>query len=71
MAGGGRLRGRGVAVAPFISLANARRLDPRFLYGIYALNLQPSAAAHPGCSLIMQWFTQQAEQPAARSASRD
>jgi len=28
------------------------------------LNLQPSAAAHPACALIMQWFAEQAEQPA-------
>ncbi|MHC8332740.1 LysR substrate-binding domain-containing protein [Pseudomonas sp. LB3P25] len=47
---------RGVLVVPF-----GRPLKTR---GIYALILQPSAAAHPACSLIMQWFAQQAEQPA-------
>jgi hypothetical protein len=27
------------------------------------LNLQPSAASHPACELIMQWFARQAELP--------
>ncbi|VVM43658.1 Glycine cleavage system transcriptional activator [Pseudomonas fluorescens] len=45
---------RGVLVIPF-----GYPLETR---GIYALNLQPSAAAHPDCALILQWFAQQAEQ---------
>lgn len=45
---------RGVLVVPF-----GRPLKTR---GIYAVYLQPSAASHPECSLIMQWFAQQAEQ---------
>ncbi|MHC8380299.1 LysR substrate-binding domain-containing protein [Pseudomonas sp. LB3P14] len=47
---------RGVLVVPFG--------DPLKTRGIYALNLQPSAASHPACSLITQWFAQQAEQQA-------
>lgn len=29
--------------------------------GIYSLCLQPSAASHPACGAVMQWFAQQAE----------
>ncbi|MFW0754854.1 LysR substrate-binding domain-containing protein [Pseudomonas sp. H11T01] len=45
---------RGVLIVPF-----GRPLKTR---GIYSLCPQPSAASHPACSLIMQWFAQQAEQ---------
>ncbi|UVJ42310.1 LysR substrate-binding domain-containing protein [Pseudomonas sp. LS1212] len=45
---------RGVLVVPFGHPLKTR--------GIYSLCLQPSAASHPACSLIMQWFTRQAEQ---------
>jgi LysR family glycine cleavage system transcriptional activator len=44
---------RGVLVVPF-----GRALETR---GVYALNLQPAANAHPACALILQWFAQQAE----------
>lgn len=44
---------RGVLVIPFGSPLKTR--------GVYALNLQPSAAAHPACGLILGWFAQQAE----------
>jgi LysR family glycine cleavage system transcriptional activator len=47
---------RGVLVIPF-----GRPLATR---GIYALNLQPSAVAHPACAMVLQWFTQQAEKEA-------
>ncbi|MHC8319914.1 LysR substrate-binding domain-containing protein [Pseudomonas sp. GB2N2] len=43
---------RGVLVVPF-----GRALETR---GVYALNLQPSASAHPACALILQWFALQA-----------
>ncbi|HCS43323.1 MAG TPA: LysR family transcriptional regulator, partial [Pseudomonas sp.] len=46
---------RGVLVVPFGHPLKTR--------GIYALNLQPSAASHPACELIMQWFARQAELP--------
>jgi LysR family glycine cleavage system transcriptional activator len=46
---------RGVLVIPFGPPLKTR--------GIYALNLQPAAASHPACGLIMQWFAQQAERP--------
>ena len=45
---------RGVLVIPF-----GRALETR---GVYALNLQPSATAHPACATILQWFAQQADQ---------
>ncbi|MNN40542.1 DNA-binding transcriptional activator GcvA [compost metagenome] len=45
---------RGALVVPF-----GRPLKTT---GVYSLCLQPSAATHPMCSLIMQWFTGQAEQ---------
>ncbi|WP_433766444.1 LysR family transcriptional regulator [Pseudomonas putida] len=32
--------------------------------GIYSLCLQPSAASHPACGAVMQWFAQQAVTPA-------
>lgn len=35
--------------------------EPLKTRGVYALSLQPSAASHPACALIMGWFTQQAE----------
>ena len=44
---------RGVLVIPFGPPLKTR--------GIYALKLQPSAASHPACGLIMQWFAQQTE----------
>jgi LysR family glycine cleavage system transcriptional activator len=44
---------RGVLVVPF-----GRALETR---GVYALNLQPAASAHPACAVILQWFAQQAE----------
>ena len=31
--------------------------------GIYSLCLQPSAASHPACGAVMQWFAQQAATP--------
>lgn len=43
---------RGVLVVPFG--------QPLVTGGVYALCLQSSAASHPGCVLIMQWFGQQA-----------
>ena len=33
--------------------------EPLKTRGIYSLCLQPSAAAHPACTLVMQWFTAQ------------
>lgn len=45
---------RGVLLIPF-----GRPLKTR---GVYSLCPQPSAASHPACALIMQWFAQQAEQ---------
>lgn len=45
---------RGVLTVPFGQPLKTR--------GIYALNLQASAASHPACAVIMQWFAQQAEQ---------
>ncbi len=44
---------RGVLIVPF-----GRPLKTR---GLYSLCLQPSAASHPACALIMQWFAGQAE----------
>jgi LysR family glycine cleavage system transcriptional activator len=44
---------RGVLLVPF-----GRPLKTG---GNYSLFLQPSAAAHPACALIMHWFAQQAE----------
>lgn len=44
---------RGVPVIPFGQPLKTR--------GVYALNLQPSATVHPACSLILQWFAQQAD----------
>ncbi|MCY1405766.1 Glycine cleavage system transcriptional activator [compost metagenome] len=44
---------RGVLVIPF-----GRPLKTK---GIYSLCLQPCAASHPMCPLILQWFTRQAE----------
>ncbi|KAB0494094.1 LysR substrate-binding domain-containing protein [Pseudomonas vancouverensis] len=43
---------RGVLVVPFG--------EPLKTRGIYSLCLQPSAAAHPACAAVMQWFTGQA-----------
>src|SRR5689334_11616980 len=34
--------------------------EPLKTRGIYSLCLQPSAAAHPACGAVMQWFTAQA-----------
>jgi LysR family glycine cleavage system transcriptional activator len=42
---------RGVLVIPFG--------EPLQTTGIYSLCLQPSAAAHPACAQVMQWFTAQ------------
>lgn len=47
---------RGVLVVPFG--------QPLKTGGNYSLCPQPSAASHPACSLVMQWFAQQAEQDA-------
>ncbi|MGW8461425.1 LysR family transcriptional regulator [Pseudomonas sp. CLCA07] len=44
---------RGVLIVPFG--------HPLKTQGRYSLNLQPSAASHPACALIMQWFAGQAE----------
>ncbi|VVP15830.1 LysR family transcriptional regulator [Pseudomonas fluorescens] len=44
---------RGVLVVPFG--------HPLKTQGCYSLCLQPSAASHPACALIMQWFAGQAE----------
>jgi LysR family glycine cleavage system transcriptional activator len=44
---------RGVLVVPFGHPLKTR--------GCYSLCLQPSAASHPACALIMQWFAGQAE----------
>ncbi len=35
--------------------------EPLKTLGVYALSVQPSAASHSTCALIMGWFTQQAE----------
>jgi LysR family glycine cleavage system transcriptional activator len=43
---------RGVLVIPFG--------EPLKTLGIYSLCLQPSAAAHPACAPVMQWFAGQA-----------
>lgn len=43
---------RGVLVVPFG--------QPLMTRGVYSLCPQPSAASHPACSVIMQWFAQQA-----------
>ncbi|VVO28446.1 LysR family transcriptional regulator [Pseudomonas fluorescens] len=47
---------RGVLIVPFGQPLKTR--------GVYSLCPQPSAAAHPACSLIMQWFALQAERDA-------
>ena len=45
---------RGVLVIPFG--------EPLKTWGIYALCLQPSAAAaHPACGAILQWFGEQGQ----------
>ncbi len=44
---------RGVLVVPFG--------EPLKTGGIYSLCLQPSAAAHPACGVVMGWFAGQAE----------
>jgi LysR family glycine cleavage system transcriptional activator len=44
---------RGLLVIPFG--------EPLKTRGIYSLCLQPSAASHPACALILQWFAAQAE----------
>ncbi|MCU0092643.1 LysR substrate-binding domain-containing protein [Pseudomonas koreensis] len=44
---------RGVLVVPFG--------QPLKTGGIYSLCLQPSAAAHPACAVVMEWFAGQAE----------
>jgi LysR family glycine cleavage system transcriptional activator len=46
--------GRGVLVIPFGQPLKTR--------GVYSLCPQPSAALHPACLPIMQWFARQAEQ---------
>ncbi|MCX2545638.1 LysR substrate-binding domain-containing protein [Pseudomonas sp. COW5] len=45
---------RGVLVVPFG--------EPLKTGGIYSLCVQPSAAAHPACGVVMGWFAGQAEQ---------
>ncbi|MCU1761170.1 LysR substrate-binding domain-containing protein [Pseudomonas sp. 14P_8.1_Bac3] len=49
---------RGLLVIPFGPALETR--------GVYALNLQPAAAAHPACALVLHWFAQQAEQATAK-----
>ncbi|MCS3838610.1 hypothetical protein HNR03_003218 [Pseudomonas sp. JAI111] len=44
---------RGVLVVPFGLPLKTR--------GVYSLCLQPSAASHPTCAQVMQWFSAQAE----------
>jgi LysR family glycine cleavage system transcriptional activator len=44
---------RGVLVIPFG--------EPLQTTGIYSLCLQPSAAAHPACAQVMQWFASQTQ----------
>jgi LysR family glycine cleavage system transcriptional activator len=44
---------RGVLVVPFG--------QPLRTGGVYSLCLQPSAASHPACAWVMQWFADQAE----------
>ena len=46
---------RGVLVVPFG--------PPLKTGGIYSLCLQPSAATHPACKSVMQWFTKQTDTP--------
>jgi LysR family glycine cleavage system transcriptional activator len=46
---------RGVLVIPFG--------EPLKTRGIYSLCLQPSAAAHPSCTQVMQWFSGQVVTP--------
>ena len=46
---------RGLLVVPFGLPLKTR--------GVYSLCLQPSAASHPTCAQVMQWFAGQAEQP--------
>ncbi|QAX85678.1 LysR family transcriptional regulator [Pseudomonas sp. DTU12.3] len=43
---------RGLLVVPFG--------EPLRTGGVYALCLQPEAASHPACALVMQWFANQA-----------
>ena len=43
----------GVLVVPFGSLLKTG--------GIYALRLQPAAASHAACAVVMQWFAAQVE----------
>ncbi|AWY44067.1 LysR family transcriptional regulator [Pseudomonas putida] len=38
--------------------------EPLKTRGIYSLCLQPSAASHPACGVVMAWFAQQALTPA-------
>ena len=44
---------RGVLVVPFG--------QPLVTRGVYALCPQPSAALHPACAVVMEWFAQQAQ----------
>ncbi|MEJ5056693.1 MULTISPECIES: LysR family transcriptional regulator [unclassified Pseudomonas] len=46
---------RGVLVVPFG--------EPLKTRGVYSLCLQPSAASHPACGPVMQWFAEQAVSP--------
>ncbi|MBX7276375.1 LysR family transcriptional regulator [Pseudomonas sp. ERGC3:05] len=45
---------RGVLVVPLG--------EPLETGGVYALCLQPMAASHPGCAVVMEWFARQAQQ---------
>ncbi|MFL1545700.1 LysR substrate-binding domain-containing protein [Pseudomonas sp. O39] len=45
---------RGVLVVPLG--------EPLETGGVYALCLQPMAASHPGCAMVMEWFARQAQQ---------
>jgi LysR family glycine cleavage system transcriptional activator len=44
---------RGVLVVPLG--------EPLETGGVYALCLQPMAASHPGCAMVMEWFARQAQ----------
>jgi LysR family glycine cleavage system transcriptional activator len=44
---------RGVLVVPLG--------EPLETGGVYALCLQPMAASHPGCAVVMEWFARQAQ----------
>jgi LysR family glycine cleavage system transcriptional activator len=44
---------RGLLVVPFGLPLKTR--------GVYSLCLQPSAASHPACAQVMQWFCAQAQ----------